>query len=138
MRAKKEATLPLPKQIYKLEQLAKDRLWFLFYTKPALRVYPERMMLGLTRLTEKAAIANTMATHMEQRNMRSIEELAHHLYLDGEALDVLGWLRFPCAFRHKSRAGDHTREDEYLLALCNIEWDRAKNTYSPIESTRLR
>jgi len=119
-------------EITRREKQAKKLLRQKFKTTPALKPWRGHLDIGLARLTEKGAIARTMAHHMKRRGFTTIAELADKLYLDPNS-DVLSWMCFPTAFRPTK---DSARDLAYLLALCNLEWDRDKRAYVTIATER--
>lgn len=112
-------SVPTPRQLKVRAKKTRERLTQLF-ARPELKQLSGHSAVGLCRLEEKLAFALLVAGHMEERNITSVSELAYRLYIGDDHLEVLEWMRSPMAF---NRGCSKKRDDEYLLALCGIEWN---------------
>ena len=121
---------PTPRELERRAKKARERLETLFQRRK-LRPLSVHAVRGLRRLNEKLAMALLLAEHMKQRKIRSIAELAECLYIDGEGLEALRWMRSPVAF---ARISSQKRYDAYLLALCGIDWDPRTKSFVCIVS----
>lgn len=119
-----------PGEITRREKRAKQLLRQKFKTTKQLQKWRGHMDIGLTRLTEKGAMARTMSRHMKRRGITTVAELADKLYLNPKC-EELSWVCVPNAFRHTRSAG---RDLKYLLVLCDLEWDKDTRTYIPISA----
>ena len=114
-----QASLPTPRQLKERAKKTMERLTQLF-ARPELKQLSGYAALGLCRIEEKLEFALLLAGHMQQRNITSVDELAFRLFIGSDHIEVLEWMRSPTAFK-KGRS--QKRDDEYLLALCGIEWN---------------
>lgn len=126
------ARLLSPEEITRREKQAKRLLRQKFRDTSALKLWHGHLDVGLARLTEKGAMARTIARHMKRRGITTVAELADKLYLNPES-DTLSWMCLPNAFRH---AKSNMQNLRYLLVLCNLEWDKEERTYTFISTER--
>jgi len=127
-RRKGDIRLLSPEEITRRERREKRRLREAF-KRPKLRLWRGYMDIGMTRLTEKGAMARTIARHLRKRGITSVPDLADKIYLDPSD-ETLSYLCLPAAFRSPISLS-------YLLALCGLEWDRKTNSYKPTDYERL-
>lgn len=116
----KKVSLPTPRELNSCASALRKRLTQIFASRKSISWELQgNLAVGLARIEEKRRVAIVLATYMNKRRIRSVEELANRLYLDGEYLEALKLVRFPSSFhRVNKRQGD-----SFLLALCDLEWD---------------
>jgi hypothetical protein len=125
------SSLPTPRELKARAREAKARLKQLFAC-PKLKLLSGYSAVGLCRIEEKLAMALLLTEHMEQQEITSVPELASRLYIGDEYLPALEWMRSPAAF-HLNRSKKCT--DNYLLALCGIDWNPHTKSFFFSESS---
>ena len=131
-RKSRKTKLPSVAEIARREKRAKDLLWKIFYTTPKIREFPEHLALGLSRITEKSRMAQMLVSHMADRGIETVEELADKLFIGNDHIEVLEWMRFPVVFH----PCDFEKECSYLIALCDLEWDLCRKEYVSFRTKR--
>lgn len=117
-----------PEEITRREKDATCQLKKAF-KRPKLQLWRGHLDIGLRRIAEKGAMARTIARHMAKRKIATLPDLAAKLFFD-PADETLSYVCLPAAFRSP-------RNLSYLIALCDLEWDKKSRSYRPLGYTRL-
>ena len=124
--------LPNQFEIIGRERHTKKILRAKFAQTKGLRDLQHHLQIGLDRLTEKSCMAQNLAKYMEDRRIETVEELAKKLFIGVDKFDAVSWMRYPAAFRSR-----HSLDDcQYLLALCDLQWNMRTRRYEPISDER--
>lgn len=121
-----EIPVPSTRELRNRAKAERNRMVELFYIRKDLEELKPYLSVGLARIDQQLKFSLNVLRYLKRGGIFSLNDFADFLYLEP---DTIVSFAIPLAFRS---ANTSAAEDEYLIALCNLEWNPKEKRFVPV------